>query len=160
MTAQIHWDVSEARRAQFAGVSDQAAEQAVEAALKEGGRDGLAVSVIFVTDEALCELHGRFLDDDSPTDVITFDLTGDSSEGDAEGPGAELYVSVDAAVRCAPEHSIDVESELLLYVAHGTLHLCGHDDHDEEERRAMRLAEVRVLASIGIELDRARHERT
>ncbi len=159
MTAQIHWDVTEASRARLSGVSDRDAERAVESALKEGGREGLEVSVVFVSDEALCELHGRFLDDDSPTDVITFDLSDDvDSEGG--GPGAELYVSVDAAVRCAAEHSLTVDNELLLYVAHGTLHLCGYDDHDEEERRAMRLAEVRVLARLGIELDRAHHERT
>lgn len=112
------------------------------------------VAVIFVSDDALCELHDRFLGDDSPTDVITFDL-GDDGDG---GPAAELYVSVDAAVRCAHEHALTVENELLLYVAHGTLHLCGFDDHEQEERRAMRLAEVRVLATLGVELDRARHE--
>lgn len=155
MTTTVHWDVSEKSRARLRNFTDQAVERAVEAALVEGARESLEVAVIFVSDAALCELHGRFLDDESPTDVITFDL-GDDEEG---GPNAELYVSVDAAVRCASAQQLTVENELLLYVAHGTLHLCGHDDHDVEERRAMRLAEVRVLATLGIELDRARHER-
>lgn len=155
MTVSVHWDVPEESRARFRPFAGELVERTVAAALSEGGREGLEVAVIFVSDAALCELHGRFLDDESPTDVITFDL-GDDEDA---GPNAELYVSVDAAARCAAEHQLTVENELLLYVAHGTLHLCNHDDHDVEERRAMRLAEVRVLAALGIELDRARHER-
>ena len=155
MTAQVHWDVTRESRERLGEFSDELVRRAVEAALAEGERDRLEVSVVFVSDEALCAMHDRFLGDDSPTDVITFDL---SDEG--EGPGAELYVSVDAAVRSCGDHGLAVENELLLYVVHGTLHLCGCDDHDVEDRRAMRRAEVRVLHSLGIELDSAKHERT
>ena len=154
MAVTIHWDVSDASRARLSSFTDALAERAVLAGLAEGEREGLEVAVIFVSDSALTELHGRFLGDDSPTDVITFDL-GEEGEDD---PSAELYVSVDAAFRCAAEHGLAVDNELLLYVAHGTLHLCGFDDHDQEERKVMRLAEVRVLASLGVELDIARHE--
>lgn len=154
MTAHIHWDVAEELRAQVGKVSDESVENAVVEALREGQREGLALSVVFVTDEALKGLHGRFLDDNSPTDVMTFDL-GDEEDG---GPAGELYVSVEAALRCAPTYSWPVENELLLYVVHGTLHLCGYDDHDEEERRAMRLAEARVLQRLGHSIDHERHE--
>ena len=153
MTIEVHWDVPAERRARYADLDDARVEHTVRAALEEGGRASLAVSVVFVDDPALCELHERFLGDASPTDVISFDL-GD----DDEGPGGELYVSVDAPERSAEAHGLAVENELLLYVAHGTLHLCGHDDHEEEERRAMRRAELRALARVGVALDAARHE--
>jgi len=49
--------------------------------------------------------------------------------------------------------------ELALYVVHGALHLCGFDDHDPEQRAAMRLAERAVMSSLGYEADEAPHER-
>ena len=155
MSAHLHWDVPESARASVAALTDEHVRRAVEEALTVGERPTLEVSVVFVSDDALTALHGRFLDDPTPTDVITFDLEGD----DEGGPGGELYVSVDAAHRCAPEHDWPVENELLLYVVHGTLHLCGFDDHDEEDRKAMRRAEARVFGRLGVSIDVTRHER-
>lgn len=51
------------------------------------------LSLVFLTDPALAELHGTFLDDPTITDVITF-------EGDpAHGTAGEICISVDAALR-------------------------------------------------------------
>jgi probable rRNA maturation factor len=125
-------------------MSDAEVAAAVEAALAFGGRAGIHLSVVLVDDARLCELHERFLGDPSPTDVIAFDLGEDPY-----GPAAEIYVSVDCALRVARERDESVARELALYLVHGTLHLCGFDDHDDEDRRAMRAAEARVLASLG-----------
>lgn len=151
MTVEIAWDVPPEARSTL-GIGDAEVTAACLAALRVGERVGLELSVVFVGDETLCELHERFLDDPSPTDVLTFDL---SDPG--EGPAGELYVSLDAAHRRAAEFGLTVDNELLLYVVHGTLHLCGFDDHDEDERRAMRAAEVRALEAVGVEIDAARH---
>ena len=151
MTVEIAWAVSAAARSGL-GLGDGEVTRACEAALQVGEREGLELSVVFVRDEALCELHERFLDDPTPTDVITFDL---SDPG--EGPAGELYVSIDAAHRRAAEFGMAVDNELLLYVVHGTLHLCGFDDHEPDERRAMRDAEVRALQLVGVKIDAARH---
>lgn len=120
---------------------------AVRAALALGGRAGLRVGVVLVDDQSLCELHEQWLGDPSPTDVISFDLSGD--EPDDGGPQAELYVSVDCARRVAAELGGDPARELALYLVHGSLHLCGHDDHEPDQRAAMRAAESQVLAGLG-----------
>jgi probable rRNA maturation factor len=39
--------------------------------------------------------------------------------------------------------------ELLLYIVHGVLHLCGYDDHSESASRRMRIREKEVLARWG-----------
>lgn len=121
---------------------------AVEAALTHGGRAGAELDVIFVDDAALAEMHGEWLGDDSPTDVITFDL-GD----DLDGPAGELYVSEPCARRVAGEQGLDPRREVALYIVHGTLHLCGYDDHEDDDRVRMRAAERQVLARLGFDSD-------
>lgn len=97
------------------------------------------LSVVFMTDEALASLHGRFLDDPSSTDVITF-------EGDRMlGLAGEVCVSADTAAAYAKAHRRDFASELTLYLVHGWLHLAGHDDLQPAKKRAMRRAEQRAM---------------
>jgi probable rRNA maturation factor len=77
---------------------------------------------------------------------------------DDPGVNGELYISVPCAQRLAAERDVPFERELALYVVHGTLHLCDFDDHDPEERAAMRAAEAIVMANLGFETDKLPHE--
>ena len=82
---------------------------------------------------------------------MAFDYTGDDDhldEGDQSSPEAEVYVSVDRARAVAAERGESVREELLLYIVHGSLHLCGLDDHAVEDREEMRAAERSVLSSL------------
>lgn len=134
-------------------VADAVVLRAVETALQHGGRTGLELSIVFVSDQMLSGMHARHLDDPTPTDVITFDL------GEAgEGPGGELYVSVERAREVAAERGQSLERELLLYVVHGVLHLCGFDDRDGAGRRRMRAAEAAVLQRLGYGADPLPHD--
>lgn len=128
-------------------LDDAAVAAAVRAALAHGGRAGLRVGVVLVDEATLSTLHEQWLGDPSPTDVIAFDL----SDGDPDDPGpqGELYVSVDCARRVAAELGGDPARELALYLVHGSLHLCGHDDHEPDARARMRAAEAEVLAELG-----------
>ena len=134
-------------------LADSEVERAVQAAAIHGDRPGIPLAVTFVGDEFLAAMHGRHLDDPTATEVITFDL-GD----EGEGPVGELYVSVDRARARAEGRGVPLERELALYVVHGVLHLCGFDDHDDEDRRAMRAAEHDVLEGLGYPPDPSPHE--
>lgn len=125
-------------------LSDAAVRRAVRAALDHGGRPELAVDVVLVGDRALAKLHARFLDDPTPTDVIAFELGDDDG-----GPDAEIYASVDCARARAKERGVAAARELALYLVHGALHLCGHDDHASRARARMRAAELRVMRALG-----------
>jgi probable rRNA maturation factor len=92
-----------------------------------------------MTDAALAQLHGDFLGDPSPTDVITFE--GDESQGLA----GEICVSVDTACAYARRHRRDFAGELSLYLIHGWLHLAGYDDLAPARKRVMRRAEARAM---------------
>jgi probable rRNA maturation factor len=109
------------------------------AAKFRGGCPSGELSIAFLTDAALAQLHADFLDDPAPTDVITF--AGDASLGLA----GEICVSVDTAAAYARAHDGDFSAELALYVIHGWLHLAGYDDLQPAKKRVMRRAEARAL---------------
>lgn len=93
----------------------------------------------------MADLHGRFMNDPSPTDVLTFDLRGDGRARHIDG---EIVVSTDTALREATRRNLRPKDELLRYVVHGVLHLLGMDDRTADQRRAMRRAEDEVLRQV------------
>jgi probable rRNA maturation factor len=104
------------------------------------------LSIAVLDAPAMGALHAEFLDDPSPTDVITFD--GDPLL-DAAG---EICVCADVARDYARAHRQDFATELALYIAHGYLHLAGFDDTTASKRRRMRQAErtaMSVLTAAG-----------
>lgn len=103
-----------------------------------------ALSVVVVDDEGIHDVNRRFLDHDYPTDVIAFDLSGEEP-----GVDGEVVVSWDTARREAAERGIDATSELLLYCVHGTLHLLGHDDKEQEDRERMHARQRELLDELG-----------
>lgn len=115
-------------------------ERVVEAVLDHENRRDLAVSLLLTGDEEIAELHGRFLDDPTETDVMSFETDGT----------ADIVVNVARARREAKARGTTIRAEVALYIAHGLLHCCGHDDHDPDERAAMRAAESAVLATLGL----------
>lgn len=105
----------------------------------DGGCPDGELSLAFLTDGEQADLHGRFLDDPTPTDVITF-------EGEpAFGQAGEICVSADTARAYAARHGHDFAEELALYVVHGWLHLAGYDDLEPGLKRRMRAAEKRAM---------------
>jgi probable rRNA maturation factor len=98
------------------------------------------ISVAVVDDATIARLHDEFLNDPTPTDVLSFVL--ERSPGMLEG---EVVVSADTARSSASDYGCTADHELLLYVVHGTLHLVGYDDATPRKRAAMRKQERKYL---------------
>jgi len=97
-------------------------------------------NIIFLSDDELAHLHGEFLHDPSETDVITFDISDNEAEIDAE-----IYISADRAKVQAAGFGVSYENELLRLMIHGLLHLKGYDDHSEPDLRRMKEIENRLV---------------
>jgi probable rRNA maturation factor len=119
------------------------------AAQFRGGCPPGELSVVFLTDAALAQLHGEFLDDPTITDVITFSAPAENAF-DPEKVAGEICISADAAVRQARD-TRKFSEELTLYVVHGWLHLAGYDDLQPAKKRAMRAAEKRAMVLLRAE---------
>ena len=128
---------------------DEAGVRAVVAAVCAG--EGVAVDslgVVLADHQTVHDLNREWLGHDYETDVVSFVL---DEEAQARGAvDGEVYVDLDTAAERAPEFGVTARHEALRYVAHGVLHLAGHDDATDEERAAMRALEDRYLAAAGI----------
>ena len=98
------------------------------------------LSVVFLNDLEMAALHERFLNDSSPTDVLTF--PGDERDDFA----GEICVSAERAWIESRDRGIAFSREVCLYLVHGWLHLAGYDDHTAADRHLMRQAEKEVLS--------------
>jgi probable rRNA maturation factor len=111
--------------------------------------DGVELSLTLVRDERIRELNRLWRDKDSATDVLSFP-GGD----DLPGPGprmlGDVVISLDTARRQAKALGTTFEDELSLYLAHGLLHLLGHDHHSPREAQAMAREERRLLGTGGM----------
>ncbi|MCR9248451.1 MAG: rRNA maturation RNase YbeY [bacterium] len=114
----------------------------VRAALAHGRREDMPVSLLLTDDAEIARVHADYLDDPTPTDVISFDIDG----------SAELVVSVETARRTAKELGHTVRAEVALYVVHGILHVCGYDDHRPKDRARMRRAEREVMRALRLQV--------
>ena len=76
----------------------------------------------------------------------------ESDPGDRSLCG-QLIVSTETANRLADELGHSLEMELTLYVIHGTLHLCGLDDHEPDDIAEMQAQEKKYLELFGFSTD-------
>lgn len=114
--------------------------------VEDGERRSLPVSVTVVDDAEIRRLNREFLGHDEPTDVIAFDL-GDDVDATIAG---EVVVSAECAERVARELGHAPLAELLFYVCHGLLHLCGWEDADPGERERMLERQRGYLLALGV----------
>jgi rRNA maturation RNase YbeY len=91
-------------------------------------------NIIFLSDRDLAEMHNTFLNDPSPTDVITFNLGNEKIEG-------EIYISSERAKAQSREYNVSFENEIIRLVVHGLLHLAGYDDLSESDYKKMKQKE-------------------
>ncbi|MDR1401427.1 MAG: rRNA maturation RNase YbeY [Puniceicoccales bacterium] len=96
---------------------------------------GGELSIAFLSKKKMCEIHLKFLEDSSLTDVITF--PGDPGTNFA----GEICTSPDYAFENCKRYGTTFSEELNLYLIHGYLHLSGLDDISENERIKMREGE-------------------
>ena len=109
------------------------------------GYPSVSLSVAFVDDATIQNLHHQYLGMDTPTDVLSFPLQ-DEEEDNYLG---EVVLSIDTARREAQRRGHSFEAEIMLYLIHGVLHLLGYNDQAEGEREAMEGRQNELLQRLG-----------
>ncbi len=130
----------------------------------EGIVDETEVSLLFVDEATIASLNERFLDEQGPTDVLSFpiddeaDQSGRSPDVGGTGPGSvetnsvrvrllgDVVICPSVAARNAVEHEVTFDDEIALLVVHGILHLLGMDHQLDEEAERMEQREQQLLA--------------
>lgn len=102
----------------------------------------ISLNYIFCSDEHLLGINQQFLQHDTFTDIITFDL----SESELEIVG-EIYISVDRIKENAATFKTDFTQELHRVIFHGCLHLCGFTDKRHADKLEMTKQEDACLSA-------------
>ncbi len=107
-------------------------------------REGVSVSdldVAVVDRRRIAALNRRYLGRTGPTDVLSFDL----AEGSGKPISAQIVVCGPVAADRARRRGLSVHRELLLYVAHGLLHLIGYEDNSRRAAAELSAREEDLL---------------
>ena len=106
------------------------------------------LSVALVEDVEMRALNKTWRKKDKATDVLSFPA------GDWPGPDprplGDVVISLQTTRRAAREYGHSVEDELSRYLAHGLLHLLGHDHLERGEAAKMARAEAELLGRPGM----------
>lgn len=90
------------------------------------------VEITLLGEAAIAKVHGEFLEDPTPTDVITFEH-------------GEILIGVPIAAANAKKFRHPADHEVALCAIHGLLHLLGYDDLSEKERVIMHSRQEEIL---------------
>lgn len=101
------------------------------------------LSIALVTDAKIKALNRKFLGRAYATDVLAFDFSDKKTR--LRTVKGEVVISADTARRNAQRFKTSPGREVVLYIAHGILHLLGFDDHSPRDTARMRRAEQRIM---------------
>lgn len=107
------------------------------------GLKHVQLNYIFCTDEFLLQMNQKYLNHDTLTDILTFDL---GVPNDTHTMAGEIYISYERVRENAVKYGVPVREELLRVIFHGMLHLCGFKDKKKEDSRMMRMKEDECIA--------------
>jgi probable rRNA maturation factor len=99
---------------------------------KKGAVLPAEVEIALLGEAAIAKVHGEFLDDPTPTDVITFEH-------------GEILIGVPIAAANARKFRHPADHEVALCAIHGLLHLLGYDDLTEKEKVIMHARQEEIL---------------
>lgn len=108
------------------------------------------LSIVLVSARRMAQVNEQFLRHEGSTDVITFDYLESRHIRRSAGPQpsrlcGELLVCVEEAVTQAEVFQTSWPAEVVRYIVHGVLHLCGEDDQTPAARRIMKRRENRLV---------------
>jgi len=96
------------------------------------------IGVHFISSRRMAKLNERHLLHKGATDILTFDYGGNLRSG-------ELFICPKVAAENAERHRVSLGHEISRYMAHGLLHMAGHDDKQAPDRQRMKRAENKLL---------------
>jgi probable rRNA maturation factor len=127
------------------GLRERIRRAAVEAVHSQGYCHG-RLEIAIVDAAEMRRQHKQWMGRATLTDVLSFDLRDRPEGGFVDG---QLIICEAVARREAGRQDTDWRGELLLYVVHGCLHLCGHDDHQSADAARMNAQEDKLLSLLG-----------
>lgn len=94
------------------------------------------LSVTFVDDAEMEELHIKWMDEPGTTDVLSFPMDMPEGRDDAVTLG-DIVIDPIVAAEQAASAGHSTEHEIYILASHGLLHILGYDHADTDEEKIM-----------------------
>ena len=94
------------------------------------------LSVTFVDDKEMEELHIKWMNEPGTTDVLSFPMDMPEGKDDAVTLG-DIVIDPIVAAHQAASAGHSTEHEIYILAAHGLLHILGYDHADRDEEKIM-----------------------
>lgn len=99
------------------------------------------LTIIFIDEEPMADLHVRWLDLEGPTDVMSFPMDelrpGRPDAVTPQGTLGDICICPSVAEKQALAAGHSMVEEMLLLQTHGILHLLGYDHVEPEDEEVM-----------------------
>jgi probable rRNA maturation factor len=102
------------------------------------------ISLSFVDVQEMEELHIKWMQEDGPTDVLSFPMDMPESKGDVVTLG-DIVISPAVAAKQATAAGHSVEDEMYILATHGLLHILGYDHADPDEEKVMFALQEKIV---------------
>jgi len=94
------------------------------------------LSVTFVDDQEMEELHIKWMDEPGTTDVLSFPMDMPEGKNDPVMLG-DIVIDPLVAAQQASTAGHSTEHEIFILASHGLLHILGYDHADKDEEKVM-----------------------
>ena len=102
------------------------------------------LSILLTTDIKIQEINKLWRRKDKSTNVLSFPQNDDSSE--INPSLGDIIISIDTGLREAKQKEVTIQSQLLILLIHGFVHLLGYDhERSQQEREKSQLLETEYL---------------
>ena len=102
------------------------------------------ISLSFVDVQEMEELHIKWMEEDGPTDVLSFPMDMPQGKDDVVTLG-DIVISPAVAAKQATEAGHSVEHEIYILATHGLLHILGYDHADPDEEKVMFALQEKIV---------------
>jgi probable rRNA maturation factor len=106
------------------------------------------VSLTFVDENEMSELHIKWMDEPGPTDVLSFPMDMPESVGEAVTLG-DIVICPTVAARQAASAGHSVNHEIFILAAHGLLHILGYDHANPADEKVMFALQEKLVKEWG-----------
>ena len=113
--------------------------------LQTEGKEVEDINYIFCNDAYLLQLNKQYLNHDTLTDIITFEL---SPKG--RPLLSDIFISIERVKENTKLYKTTFEKELLRVIIHGALHLAGYKDKTQEQKKQMRGKEEEYILQFNV----------
>jgi probable rRNA maturation factor len=128
--------------ADVAAIARDVAAAAARAELRLRGE----AAILFADDAALHRLNIDFRGKDTPTNVLAFPAGAHAPPGFL----GDIALAFETCRKEALDLGLAFRDHAIHLIAHGLLHLAGHDHEKDDEAEAMQALETTILAGLGV----------